>query len=482
MADIEERRAVIRFRIVGVHPVRALGGREATRPVVTELVRVRFTQRVRREVLETVRHALAQARLQPLVIASAARRRRRDVGDERRRREERTPILQRRPRRGIAGAGQRLVALDGRHEMCGVMTHVSDVRGNGRPHEVLGEHVPLLRELRPQIRIPGAHLARRLVERPQIREPGREAAAAGRRIVGDRRLEEERRVERQAKVGARSLHVLRDAVAAAHHPAFVGAPRQAEPRLEAFVVRLIERTRLATAVGRDDLLAGGQAEIRLAVGLLDDRLRVRPAQSEIERERLRHLVVVLHEERGPVVNVRPRLGIAAATLGPNLIEQEIGERESGEGAAVCEYPEQAVVAGVEAPLRVMQELSSDLQRVVALQPCDLVVELIRSIERVRIARARPDRQEPRVQRELAEAGDRLTAGNSERRVRIPDAGPIERLRHNRDLVVSNDRFVDNRRAEDAIPIEGHVAERRVSQRPEQQWNRPLVVLLVIRGH
>ena len=78
------------------------------------------------------------------------------------------------------------------------------------------------------------------------------------------------------KIGPRSLHVLRDAVAAAQHPAIVGPPREAEPRLETFVVRLVERTRLSIAVGRDDLLTSCQAEIPLAVVLLDDRLRVRP--------------------------------------------------------------------------------------------------------------------------------------------------------------------------------------------------------------
>src|SRR2546427_8106172 len=149
--------------------------------------------------------------------------------------------------------------------MRGAMTHVSHIGRDGRPDEVLAEDVPLLRELWPQIRIPRAHLTRRLIERPQIREPRCEAAAAGRRIVGDGRLEEERRIQRQTQVGARSLHVLRDAVAAAQDPTVVGAEGEAEPRLESFLVGTIERAALAIAVLRADLLAPRPTEIALAV-------------------------------------------------------------------------------------------------------------------------------------------------------------------------------------------------------------------------
>ena len=60
------------------------------------------------------------------------------------------------------------------------------------------------------------------------------------------------------------------------------------------------------------------------------------------------LEVVLHEERDPVVQVRPGIRGAAAPLGADLIEQEVGEREAGECAAVGEQAEQPVVAGVEA--------------------------------------------------------------------------------------------------------------------------------------
>ena len=109
------------------------------------------------------------------------------------------------------------------------------------------------------------------------------------------RLEEERRVERQPQVRARALHVLRDAVGAAHDPAFDRPPGGAEPRLEALLVGLVERAALAAAVLREDLLPGRQVEVSLTVVLLDDRLRVGPAHAEIQRQRRRRLEVVLDE-------------------------------------------------------------------------------------------------------------------------------------------------------------------------------------------
>src|SRR5205814_9260397 len=116
---------------------------------------------------------------------------------------------------------------------------------------------------------------------------------------------------------------------------------------------------------------------------------------------------------------------------------------------VAEDAEEAVVAGVEAPLRVVQELPADLQRVVALDPGDLVVELIRAVERVGIARAGADRREAAVQRQLAQPGNRLAAGDAERRVRVADAGPGWRAGDGVGLAAGDEPFVDERVGEDA---------------------------------
>ena len=105
---VEERRSVVPLRLVGVHPVRAFGG-HARRSVVAEIVRPHSPQRVRRQVLEPLHAALAEAHLQGVVVAASARGGRRDVGDERCGREERPALLRRRPgrqdRRRPAAAG-----------------------------------------------------------------------------------------------------------------------------------------------------------------------------------------------------------------------------------------------------------------------------------------------------------------------------------------------------------------------------------------
>src|SRR5439155_9380186 len=112
----------------------------------------------------------------------------------------------------------------------------------------------------------------------------RETSCSGREVVGNGRFEIERRVERQAQVRTGPLHVLRDSISAADHPGIARPPGEADPRLEALHVDLVERASLATAGRCEDLLACRQIEIRLTVVLLDKRLRVRPPHPEIERE------------------------------------------------------------------------------------------------------------------------------------------------------------------------------------------------------
>jgi hypothetical protein len=56
----------------------------------------------------------------------------------------------------------------------GVVADVTDVHRHSLGEEVLGEDVPLLGELRAQVRVPRAHLAGGLVERAHVGEPGRQ--------------------------------------------------------------------------------------------------------------------------------------------------------------------------------------------------------------------------------------------------------------------------------------------------------------------
>ena len=153
-------------------------------------------------------------------------------------------------------------------------------------------------------------------------------APAG-RVVGALRLEEERRVQRQAQVGAGAFHVLRDAVAAAEHPPLTHAVGGADARLPAVVVRLVERAAVAVLSGRQRL-GVAQVEVRLAVVLLDERRGVAPAQAKVEGERVGDLEVVGGVERHAALQVRPRLRQRAAALALHLIEQEVGEGHAGE--------------------------------------------------------------------------------------------------------------------------------------------------------
>ncbi len=248
-------------------------------------------------------------------------------------RVERPALLEGCPRRRIADPGQRLVALDRRHEMSGFVPDVADVRRHGVGQQALDKHVPLLGELRAKVRVPGAHLAGRHIARNQIEEAGRQRAGPGGEVVRHIRLEEERRVERQPQVGASALHVLRDAVGTAHHPALGRPPGHAEAWLEALLVPLVEGAALAIAILSENLPAGGQVEVALAVVLLDHRLRVGPAHPEIQGQRGGCLEVVLHEQRDAVVEVGPRRSRTAPPFRSYLIEQEVRERGAAEGAA-----------------------------------------------------------------------------------------------------------------------------------------------------
>ena len=89
--------------------------------------------------------------------------------------------------------------------------------------------------------------------------------------------------------------------------------------------------------------------------------------------------------------------------------------------------------------------------------------------------------EPAAPPDRAEARDRLPAGNPERRVGVPDAGPVERVADDGDLVVADEHLVDERRADDAVPVERQVAERRRRHAAEQQRNGALVVPGLVFG-
>src|SRR5205823_3687825 len=106
----------------------------------------------------------------------------------------------------------------------------------------------------------------------------------------------------------------------------------------------------------------------------------------------------------------------------------------------------------------------------------------RLVKRVRIGCGGTDRGESAAPADRAETGDRLTAGNAERRVRVPDSGPVQGVVHDVDSVVADEELVHERRAEHAVPVEREVTERRIAFETEEQRKRSLVVFLVVFRH
>src|SRR5262249_34990488 len=158
--------------------------------------------------------------------------------------------------------------------------------------------------------------------------------------------------------------------------------------------------------------------VRLTIVLFDERLRVRPAQAEIQRDRRRDLEVVLHEQRAPVVELGPGLRLAAASLAGDLVEQEIGEGESGKRASIAEQAEESVVSRISLAALLFHQLPAQLWGVPPFEQRQLLFDLIRRFGVVRVAGSSPNRCKPAAPAERAEARNRLPAGDAERRVRV----------------------------------------------------------------
>src|SRR4029453_3314697 len=110
--------------------------------------------------------------------------------------------------------------------------------------------------------------------------------------------------------------------------------------------------------------------------------------------------------------MRPRFREAPTALAGDLVEEEIGKREVGKRRRVTKDAKEAVVAGIEALLAVMHQLTTHLQRVAALEPRQLFVELIGLVDGIRVARSRPDSRQTAAPPDRAQAGDRLARGGS----------------------------------------------------------------------
>ena len=179
--------------------------------------------------------------------------------------------------------------------------------------------------------------------------------------------------------------------------------------------------------------------------------------------------------------MRPGSCRAAASLGADLVEQEVRECESGECAGIGEQAEQTVVSSVEAALHVVQQLTTHLDGVPSCQPGELLIHLIGPVERIRVARPGPGRGQAAAEADRAQPGNRLPAGDPEGGVGVPDPGPVSRRPDDRDLIEPDQYFVDERGFHDPVPVDRHVAKRCVGLAAQQERHRPLARLGLVLG-
>ena len=95
----------------------------------------------------------------------------------------------------------------------------------------------------------------------------------------------------------------------------------------------------------------------------------------------------------------------------------------------------------------------------ALDPRELLVDLVGLVDRVGVGRGRAGIGEAATPTDRTEPRNRLTAADPEGRIGTADVRPVERSRDDRDLVVADQDLIDERRAENAVPVERDVAER-----------------------
>src|SRR5262249_32989032 len=300
---------------------------------------------------------------------------------------------------------------------------------------------------------------------------------------------EERRIERQAQVGAGAFHVLGDAVSGAHDELAIETfrrPCNANARLKAFIVRIIKRAAVAVFAGKE-LTPAEQLEIRLTIRDFDHRRGVFPAHAQVERKIVVDLIVVLEKHANAVLAVSPfalvRAADAADPFAREQVEQEVGEGDARELCAVGVCAEYAVVARVVAILLITLQLAAHLERMAPAQPRQVVAVVERVWHVVFVGPDRANITEATAELDSAEAGNNLSAGDAQLLVGVADARPIERVVGDEYRPVEPDAsLIDQSRADRARPVDGDVlrtAKLRVPGR--DQRNRTFVVDLLVIG-
>ena len=145
-----------------------------------------------------------------------------------------------------------------------------------------------------------------------------------------------------------------------------GDHAETQPRHKSCPVRVVERARGAVDTCVDDR-ARSEIDVCLLVIYLDIGLVILPAQAEINREVGAQLVVVLHEDRGPILTLPPATGECALSFGGNRVVEKVVYR-----AVEVEPAECTVVSGVVSVLLVSKNLSADLQCLLSMLPGQIV--------------------------------------------------------------------------------------------------------------
>ena len=157
------------------------------------------------------------------------------------------------------------------------------------------------------------------------------------------------------------------AVAAPDHPARRGRVREADARRDVVAVRVDERAIEHVAVLGEDHLPGDRIEVREAVVLLARRRRVFVAQADVDGERGRELVVVLHEVELHVLPLIHHRVAGEADL-RGQAEEQVADGAVGEPVLEVQAADRGVEI-VDAGLDV-QELAAELHEVGAAGPAE----------------------------------------------------------------------------------------------------------------
>src|SRR5207253_8021541 len=110
---------------------------------------------------------------------------------------------------------------------------------------------------------------------------------------------------------------------------------------------------------------------------------------------------------------------------------------------------------------------------------DPLVDLVRLGESVRIRRYRPGQGEPARPSDLAEAGDRLSSGDSVFRVARAHPRGVEGLGGDGRAAIADEQLVDHRRPEHARPVEADVVEGLIVPGAEDQRERVHIATLTL---